>query len=132
MAEPKRIRWSCPAGEHPGALAPSRLRKIDIRRFCIPCSESKGVNNMEKILLEQNGYILKWEETPHDGPPILVLKTTSGGYIGNAIIDAIANLEDYYNRLEQAKKSAKDAVLAVGRLLEKLDPNVLEQKGKQK
>ena len=43
MKKPSRIRWSCPSGEHPGALAPTRLRKIDIRRFCIPCSEFKGV-----------------------------------------------------------------------------------------
>lgn len=86
---------------------------------------------MEKILLEKNGYSLGWEDTPHGGPPLLVLKTPSGGYVGNAIIEAIANLEDYHNRLEQAKKAAKDAVLATGRLLEKLDPTVLEQRGKQ-
>lgn len=38
----KRVRWECP--EHGGAiLAPTRLRKIDVRRYCLPCSEKAGV-----------------------------------------------------------------------------------------
>lgn len=36
-------RWTCPKGEHPGVLAPGRLRKNDIRRFCWPCSVKAGV-----------------------------------------------------------------------------------------
>jgi hypothetical protein len=39
---PKRRRWDCPAGEHAGQLAPARLRKDDIRRYCIPCSTKSG------------------------------------------------------------------------------------------
>jgi hypothetical protein len=36
-------RWACPEALHPGVLAPGKLRKIDIRRYCIPCSQTKGV-----------------------------------------------------------------------------------------
>ena len=36
-------RWSCPNGLHPGVLAPSRLRKIDVRRYCLECSTAEGV-----------------------------------------------------------------------------------------
>lgn len=36
-------RWTCPNGDHPGVLAPARLRKIDVRRYCLPCSEEAGV-----------------------------------------------------------------------------------------
>ncbi len=42
-AQPKRYRWSCASPDHPGILAPSRLRRIDLRRYCIPCSEASGV-----------------------------------------------------------------------------------------
>jgi hypothetical protein len=35
--------WTCPSGEHPGVRAPLRLRKIDVRRYCLPCSEAAGV-----------------------------------------------------------------------------------------
>ena len=97
---------------------------------------------MEKILLEKNGATLEWEETPHDGPPILVLKQPTKfdkegnpvewkRLIGVAILDAVANLEDYHDRLEKVTKAAKDAVLATGRVIQKLDPKVLEQKGKK-
>ena len=90
------------------------------------------------ILLEKNGATLEWEETPHDGPPVLVLRhpvaldkegnpTKWSRYVGVAILDAVANLEDYHDRLEKAKKAAKDAVLATGRLLKKLDPDALEK-----
>lgn len=41
--KPKRVRWDCPNAEHPGILAPTRLRRIDVRRFCLPCSEAAGV-----------------------------------------------------------------------------------------
>ena len=93
---------------------------------------------MEKILLEHNGYSLEWEETPHNGPPTLVLKrpiefdkegnpTKWSKMSGHAILYALENLEDYHGRLEAAKKAAKDAVLAAGRLLKKLDPDALEK-----
>jgi hypothetical protein len=39
---PKRRRWECPTGDHPGQLAPARLRKDDIRRYCLPCSTRSG------------------------------------------------------------------------------------------
>jgi len=36
-------RWICPNGVHAGVLAPARLRKIDVRRYCLPCSEEAGI-----------------------------------------------------------------------------------------
>lgn len=41
MAKAKTRRWVCPtcgAGKH----APSRPRRDDVRRFCLPCSEKSG------------------------------------------------------------------------------------------
>lgn len=38
----KRVRWVCPSCST-GRLAPSRLRKIDVRRYCLPCSERTGL-----------------------------------------------------------------------------------------
>lgn len=38
----KRIRWECPAGKHPGVLGPSRPRRDNIVRYCLPCSEAAG------------------------------------------------------------------------------------------
>jgi len=39
-AQPKRYRWVCPeCGD--GHLAPGRPRKLDVRRFCLPCSSKK-------------------------------------------------------------------------------------------
>jgi len=35
-------RWKCPQDIHPGVLAPSKPRKNDIRRYCIPCSQKSG------------------------------------------------------------------------------------------
>lgn len=35
-------RYTCPTCGT-GILAPSRLRKIDVRRYCLPCSEEAGV-----------------------------------------------------------------------------------------
>ena len=35
-------RWECPNGKHPAVLAPTKPRKDDVRRFCLPCSEAKG------------------------------------------------------------------------------------------
>ncbi len=35
-------RWQCPTGEHEGVLAPSKMRKDDVRRFCFPCSTKTG------------------------------------------------------------------------------------------
>lgn len=43
MSKPKRKRWDCPNGEHAGVLAPGRLRKIDVRRYCLDCSVDAGV-----------------------------------------------------------------------------------------
>jgi hypothetical protein len=39
----KRHRWGCPNGKHPAVLAPRRLRRIDLRRYCLPCSVKAGV-----------------------------------------------------------------------------------------
>jgi hypothetical protein len=39
----KNRRWQCPNDKHPGILAPGRLRKNDIRRFCLECSKEAGV-----------------------------------------------------------------------------------------
>lgn len=36
-------RWDCPNGEHAGVLAPSRLRKIDARRYCLDCTAATGL-----------------------------------------------------------------------------------------
>lgn len=41
MTKPKRRHWTC--GRHPGVLAPSRMRKNDVRRFCWPCSLEAGI-----------------------------------------------------------------------------------------
>lgn len=42
MSTPQRKRWVCPeCGK--GALAPSRLRSNDVRRFCLPCSVASGL-----------------------------------------------------------------------------------------
>jgi len=43
MTKPTKKRWVCPEGEHPGVLAPARLRRLDVRRYCLPCSEARGV-----------------------------------------------------------------------------------------
>jgi len=37
----KQVRWRCPHCEH-GLLAPSRPRKNDVRRYCLPCSAQHG------------------------------------------------------------------------------------------
>lgn len=42
MPNTKNRRWLCPERKHPGVLAPGRLRKDDIRRFCLPCSQKTG------------------------------------------------------------------------------------------
>lgn len=34
-------RWKCPRC-NAGVLAPSRPRKLDVRRYCLPCSEATG------------------------------------------------------------------------------------------
>jgi hypothetical protein len=44
-----RKRWECPAGQHPAVLAPQRLRRKDIRRYCLPCSMSSGLL-VERVL----------------------------------------------------------------------------------
>jgi len=41
MAKPKQYRWVCPQCGA-GKLAPSRPRKDDVRRYCLPCSERTG------------------------------------------------------------------------------------------
>lgn len=35
-------RWECPNAKHPAVLAPTKPRKDDVRRFCLPCSEASG------------------------------------------------------------------------------------------
>ena len=37
----KQVRWKCPTCDS-GVLAPSKPRKDDIRRYCLPCSEKVG------------------------------------------------------------------------------------------
>lgn len=41
MTAPKRTRWVCPECDD-ARLAPTRLRTIDVRRYCLPCSEKTG------------------------------------------------------------------------------------------
>jgi hypothetical protein len=38
----KQYRWICPKCDA-GKNAPSRLRKIDVRRYCLSCSEREGI-----------------------------------------------------------------------------------------
>lgn len=38
----KQSRWKCPTCDH-GLLAPTRPRRNDIRRYCLPCSSKAGV-----------------------------------------------------------------------------------------
>lgn len=35
-------RWTCPNGKHPTVMAPTKPRRDDVRRYCLPCSEAKG------------------------------------------------------------------------------------------
>lgn len=42
MPAPKRIRWDCPTGSHPGVLGPRRPRRDDIVRYCLDCSQATG------------------------------------------------------------------------------------------
>lgn len=39
---PKRVRWECPRGLHPGVLGGSRPKKNAIVRYCLRCSEDAG------------------------------------------------------------------------------------------
>ena len=41
MSAPKRVRWACPNG-CPAVLAPSRPRRDDVARYCLPCSATRG------------------------------------------------------------------------------------------
>ena len=41
MSKSKRKRWKCDICDV-GVLAPSRMRKSDVRKYCIPCSEETG------------------------------------------------------------------------------------------
>jgi hypothetical protein len=41
MSRHKQVRWACPNG-CPGVLGPTRPRKDDVRRYCIPCSLKSG------------------------------------------------------------------------------------------
>lgn len=41
VTKPKRTRWVCPECDD-AILAPTRLRKIDTRRYCLPCSGRTG------------------------------------------------------------------------------------------
>ncbi len=42
MPKPKNYLWICPTCSK-GKKAPSRLRKVDVRRYCLKCSEKAGV-----------------------------------------------------------------------------------------
>lgn len=42
MPKPKQYRWICPTCGK-GKKGPSRLRKVDVRRYCLKCSEKAGV-----------------------------------------------------------------------------------------
>lgn len=42
MTSPKRIRWQCPAGKHPGELGLRQPRKDATVRYCLPCSVETG------------------------------------------------------------------------------------------
>lgn len=37
-----RVRWECPNGKHPGALASTRPPKDSLVRYCLPCSQETG------------------------------------------------------------------------------------------
>ena len=41
MSAVKRVRWTCPNG-CPAVLAPSRPRRDDVARYCLPCSATRG------------------------------------------------------------------------------------------
>ena len=41
MSAVKRVRWACPNG-CPAVLAPSRPRRDDVARYCLPCSAKRG------------------------------------------------------------------------------------------
>jgi hypothetical protein len=40
--KPKRIRWDCPTGTHPGILGPTRPPRDSIVRYCLPCTQATG------------------------------------------------------------------------------------------
>lgn len=40
--KPKQVRWICPICNK-GALAPTKPRMKDVRRYCLPCSKKEGV-----------------------------------------------------------------------------------------
>jgi len=40
--KPKQVKWVCPLCNK-GALAPSKPRMKDVRRYCLPCSKKEGV-----------------------------------------------------------------------------------------
>ncbi len=42
MAAVRRTRWVCPDCGR-AQLAPRRLRRVDVRRYCLPCSKKAGV-----------------------------------------------------------------------------------------
>ncbi len=37
----KQVRWKCAICDH-GLLAPTKPRKNDVRRYCLPCSSKSG------------------------------------------------------------------------------------------
>jgi hypothetical protein len=42
VAKPKQVRWKCPNDIHAGVLGPSRPRRDNLCRYCIPCSQRVG------------------------------------------------------------------------------------------
>lgn len=42
MARARRVRWECPAGEHPAVLGSTRPPRDSVVRYCWPCSQESG------------------------------------------------------------------------------------------
>jgi hypothetical protein len=42
VSKPRRVRWECPSGLHPGVLGSTRPPRDSIVRYCLPCSEERG------------------------------------------------------------------------------------------
>ena len=56
MAKPRQTRWICPDCGN-GRLAPTRPRREDVRRYCLPCSEATG-----KLVERHSPAMLKQRE----------------------------------------------------------------------
>jgi hypothetical protein len=107
-SQPKRYRWSCASPDHPGILAPSRLRLIDLRRYCIPCSIESGV------LVERTCPALdKQRETKDEQRKVQARRATQSRR---------ARQEAYVRQKDRRRAARATAVLeAVGDLRAELD-----------